>query len=161
MQRSVSRDPDVERNRRTVHRVFEEAVNRGDFSVLDDSWSPRMVNHGGGADREAIRAWLTDNRATFPDLHATIEAIIAEGDLVATRERWSATHLPSGRRVGGTIYHWFRFDGGLVVEEWSEGWSWLAGLSAVGATAVGTGRVFDVNGNIVPTSITRPRLETP
>lgn len=140
----------VAQNKSLVRRAFDEAVNRGDLRVVDDGWAPDMFNHGGVSDREAIKRWVLDTRATFPDLHATVEAIVGEESYVATRESWRATHALTGRRVNGTILHMFRFADGLVAEEWSQGWEWLDGIEVVSANGRREGRVFDVHANIVP-----------
>lgn len=129
----------ADENAALIRRAFDEAVNRSEFAVVRERFAPDMVNHGRDradghpefADREAIELWIMDRRATFPDLQVRIEALVARGDLVATRERWSGTHVRTGGQIRGTVFHFFRFDGGLVVEEWSGGWEWLAGHEIV------------------------------
>ncbi len=65
-------------------------------------------------------------KTAFPDLHATVEDVIAEGDKVVTRVTVRGTHQgeieefgpPTGRQVElqGLTLH--RIEGGKIVEEW-------------------------------------------
>lgn len=61
----------------------------------------------------------------FPDLHGTIEDMVAEGDRVVTRLRWQGTHqgelmgIPAtGNKVDFTMMTMHRVAGGKVVEGW-------------------------------------------
>jgi steroid delta-isomerase-like uncharacterized protein len=66
-------------------------------------------------------------KTAFPDMSATVEDVVAEGDKVVTRVTLRGTHQgeveefgpPTGRQVeakGITIH---RIDGGKIVEEWN------------------------------------------
>jgi predicted ester cyclase len=79
-------------------------------------------------------------RSSFPDLEATIETVVAEGDWVAARVTWQGTHrgeylgIPATNRpVLFEAYHVVRFAGGLAAECW--GTADLVGLAEqLGAT---------------------------
>jgi predicted ester cyclase len=83
---------------------------------------PGRVN-GPAASRETAE-WLL---AQFPDLHMTIEAIVAEGDLVAVRVLSEGTNLgplngvvpPTGKRFSAHQTHWFRVADGRLAEHWA------------------------------------------
>jgi predicted ester cyclase len=68
--------------------------------------------------------WLL---AQFPDLQMTIEAILAEGDMVAVRVFSEGTNLgplngvvpPTGKRFAARHSHWFRAEGGRLAEHWA------------------------------------------
>lgn len=77
--------------------------------------------------RELYMQFIISTRAAFPDLHATVEDQIAEGDKVVTR--WSVKgthhgsfrgHHPTGNtmRVTGIVIE--RIVDGKVVEGWIE-----------------------------------------
>ena len=67
-----------------------------------------------------------DYRQAFPDLHVTVEDLIAEGDRVAARLRFRGTHLgeldgiaPTGRRVDCTGIVISRIEEGKIAEDWA------------------------------------------
>ena len=77
--------------------------------------------------RKLYKQFIIRTRAAFPDLHATIEDQIAEGDKVVTRWSVQGTHQgkfrghhPTGNqmRVTGIVID--RIVGGKVVEGWME-----------------------------------------
>ena len=86
-----------EQNKVIVRRLFEELWNKGNLSVADQLFSPNYAHHdpstpdfGRGPESERKRATLY--RTAFPDLHLTIEDIIAEGETVMTRWSCHGTH---------------------------------------------------------------------
>ena len=81
-----------EHNKAIVRRLFAELWNTGNLSVADEIFAPNYSHHdpstpdfGRGPESEKKRATLY--RTAFPDLHLTIEDVIAEGETVMTR--WS------------------------------------------------------------------------
>jgi predicted ester cyclase len=83
---------------------------------------PGMVE--GSAHLRASVAWL---RGQYPDLRMTPEAIVVQGDLIATRVRSTGTNLgpvapgipPTGRRFQACQSHWFRVEDGRLAEHWA------------------------------------------
>jgi predicted ester cyclase len=64
-------------------------------------------------------------RAAFPDIHETIEDMLAEGDRVVTRSTWRGTHqgaflgiAPTGKQVSVTGIDISRVASGKFVEHW-------------------------------------------
>ena len=64
--------------------------------------------------------------AAFPDASATIEDMVAEGDKVAVRVTWRATHkgefmgiTPTGKQIEMTNTLIFRIADGKLVENWA------------------------------------------
>ena len=66
-------------------------------------------------------------KATFPDLHVDLGAVIGEGDLVATR--WTVTGtqqaeffgIPAtGKRVTVEGMNFYRLAGGKITEVWTQ-----------------------------------------
>ena len=79
------------------------------------------------ADRDGFKQFVAMYRVAFPDVHITIEDILAEGDRVMTR--WSATGThkgellgiaPTEKKVTVTGMSENRISGGKVVEQWNE-----------------------------------------
>jgi predicted ester cyclase len=67
-------------------------------------------------------------RSAFPDLNATVEDIVAEGDKVVVRQTWTGTHTggdfmgvpPTGRTVPIGVIDIIRIAGGKFVEHWGQ-----------------------------------------
>jgi predicted ester cyclase len=63
----------------------------------------------------------------FPDTRMTIEAIVADGDLVACRVASEGTNLgllnpmvpATGKRFSAQQSHWFRIEGSKLAEHWA------------------------------------------
>jgi predicted ester cyclase len=121
--------PTTEENKAHFRRTYEEVLNQGDLSVVDELISVDFINHAAppGRDRgpESLR-WLASMlRTAFPDLHFTIEELVAEGDMVAGRLTMSGTHEgpltgmpPTGRAVRQAHMHLVRYREGKAVEHW-------------------------------------------
>ncbi len=120
----------VEENKAIIRRLFEEFVNNGNLNVADEVFASDFVDHGSPPERQGlagVKESLTKFRAAFPDLHCTIESIIAEGDQVHVRTTIRGTHQgpyagiqPSGQQITWTGMDDFRFADGKVVERWAE-----------------------------------------
>jgi predicted ester cyclase len=120
-----------------VRRYFEEIFNRKDLhtaeEILADDYIEHAIApfgqsepgrvHGPEATKETAK-WLV---AQYPDLHMTIEALIADGDTVAVRVLSEGTNLgklngvipPTGKRFKARQSHWFRVEDGRLVEHWA------------------------------------------
>jgi predicted ester cyclase len=116
-------------NKAGFRRTYEELLNGGELSVADELVAPDFVNHEAppGKDRgpESMRGLATMLRTAFPDLHFTIEDLVAEGDTVAGRVTMSGTHEgpfmgmpPTGRSVRQDQMHIVRFRDGKAIEHW-------------------------------------------
>ena len=114
---------------KAVLRRNEEAFNKGDLAIADETIAPNYVYHGSGGQElkgpEGFKQIITMMRTAFPDLHMTVEDVVAEGDKVAHRLIIRGTHkgelmgiAPTGKQVtvpGANIAH---FEGGKQVEVW-------------------------------------------
>ncbi|MCB0144029.1 MAG: ester cyclase, partial [Caldilineaceae bacterium] len=67
----------TETNKAIVRRLWEEVWNQGNLSVCDEIFDADYAAHEKG--------FVPVLRAAFPDLHFTIEDMIAEDDKVVTR----------------------------------------------------------------------------
>lgn len=116
---------------REVVMAFVRAVNDQDWFAVEALLAPGFVRHsdaGGTVDgRGELVAFLQEEYATFPDAHEEVEAVIAEGDLVAARHVFTGTqdgrlgdHPPSGRRMQAHYLAMYRVVDGRIVEAWAE-----------------------------------------
>ncbi len=121
-----------EASKAAVRRVFEEIWNQGDVSLADELYHPDYVGYDPVAPDEGqahgpadVKMFVEMVRTAVPDIHFTIEELIADGDKVIARWRLVGTQTgtlmgmpPTGRRgsVSGTII--YRVQEGLLVQAW-------------------------------------------
>ena len=72
----------VEGNKAFVQRYIEEAWNKGNIDVVDELCAAHFIGGGYGG-VEGLKAAITSPRTSFPDLHFTVEEVIAEDYKVA------------------------------------------------------------------------------
>ena len=117
-----------EENKTQYRRTLEEVFNQGDLAIVDDLVAPDFLNHevppgmnnrGPDSTRQIVRML----RTAFPDLHFTIEELVADQDTVAGRVTMSGTHLglfqgipPTGRSFQQAHMHFVRFRDGKAIE---------------------------------------------
>ena len=122
----------LEQNKQLVQRLFNEVFNQRTLSVIDDIYTPNMVDHSAFPDQapgtEGIKTAINGFFEIFSDFEVTVEDMVAEKDRVVTRETWRGTHRPSNKSATGTVIHIFRVRDGRITDEWSRGWEWLEQL---------------------------------
>ena len=113
-------------NKEIVRRVIDEIVNKGELSLVDEVLAGDYVYHFPTHDikgPEGFKEFVTSMRRAFPDLHVTIEDLIAEGDKVAARVIMRGTFegelngiAPTGRKLAFPEAVFVRFENGKEVE---------------------------------------------
>ncbi len=125
----TGRDLELHAHRALVRRYYDELWNAWNFELAEKVLAPKLRFRGSlGVDVEGLAGFLRYMqmvRAAFPDFHNDIEALIAEGDQVAARLRYTGTHqgplfdlAPTGKKIsyGGAAL--FRIAGEHIVEGW-------------------------------------------
>jgi steroid delta-isomerase-like uncharacterized protein len=120
----------TQHNKTIVQRYLEEAVSRGSETAIEAYVSPDVVFtspytpqpiHG----IAGIKQMIAGLHVAFPDLQIREEAVVEEGDIVASR--WVATgtqtgdfmgNSPSGRPYKITGMSFYRVKDGKIVEGW-------------------------------------------
>jgi predicted ester cyclase len=121
----------TEEKNKALARRFLEAQAKGDLATLDELMAPDFVDRsvlpGQGSSREAYKRSVSEMLAAFSNINLTIEAQIAEGDLVTSRFTGRSLHVgaflgaaPTGEVANYTGIHIHRIAGDKIVEEWSE-----------------------------------------
>jgi steroid delta-isomerase-like uncharacterized protein len=120
---------DPEENKAIVIRYVEEAWNQQNLELLAELLNPDVVD-GSLVGIEAQKQFMTAYFTGFPDIHLTVEDLIAEGDKVVHRWLSSGTHqgelmgIPaSGNYVTSSGITIYRLADGKIVEFW---WAWDA-----------------------------------
>ena len=118
----------AEDNKEKVRRIVEQAINKGEMDVVDEVISENYIYHV--PDNEVVgpdgfKLYVAMMRAALPDLQMTINAMVAEGDLVASRFTITGTHqghfmgvAPTGNKVTISEAIFIRFEEGKEVEAW-------------------------------------------
>lgn len=119
----------TEDNKNLIHRFYEEVFNKKNVAALDAFYAPDHVDHtlppGMPTSPEGTKQAIIMTLVALPDLHVTIEDMIAEGDKVVTRFTTHGTQQgvfgsipPTGKRVAITTIEITRVADGKIVEDW-------------------------------------------
>jgi predicted ester cyclase len=122
--RHVERD-----NKEVVTEYIDGLWNQLRYDLIDQVLSPTVVAHASDGTNERgsqrFHQVIPAVRSAFPDLHLTIEEMLAEGDRVAVRLRINGTHegdfadlAPTHRRIDVQEWFFFRLADSRIVEYW-------------------------------------------
>ena len=117
----------AEENKALARRSWETV---DDPDRLDEVYAHDVAWHNPEGDVRGIeeaRQFADMYKTAFPDMSATVEDVIAEGDKVVTRVRLRGTHQgeieefgpATGRQVEVEGLSLHRIEGGKIVEEWN------------------------------------------
>jgi steroid delta-isomerase-like uncharacterized protein len=116
-----------DKNKKIARRAWEEVINKGNMSAVAELYDASYVYHTDPtvAGPDGVKTMVTTYRTAFPDLHLTLEDVLAEGDKVVVRFTAKGTHrgdlmgiAPSGKVVTVKGISIVRIAGGKIVEEW-------------------------------------------
>src|SRR6201984_2154189 len=111
--------------REFIRNHFEEFVNKKNFEIGNVNFAADFVDHGADvpprmpAGPAGAIAYVSVALKRFPDLHVTIEDMIAEDDRVVVRNRWTATDSQRGERLEFRGIVIWRIAGRQIVERWA------------------------------------------
>ncbi len=122
---------ELEKNKAVVQRYVDEIQNAHSLvtieSIFAEDFTDHMASSGGlflgGMDglKRGYAAFLN----AFPDLHVTVEDMIAEADKVVVYKTLTGTHRgthlgipPTGKRVQYQIISIYRIKNGKIAEYW-------------------------------------------
>jgi predicted ester cyclase len=120
----------LERNKELVRRLIDRGFNRGDLDVVDAIVDPDVITHNpiildAPPGPDSVRSGIAMLRRSFPDFHAEILDLVAEGDRVAVFLRLSGTNEGDYRRGGATkkrgsfrAFFIWRVANGRLAESW-------------------------------------------
>jgi steroid delta-isomerase-like uncharacterized protein len=118
-------------NKVLVRRWFDEVWNHGREELIEQMRAPDAVATGLGEGNQQSRGtgpfkdFYAKLRGTFPDLHVSVEDLIAEGDKVCVRLSVEGTHLgdalapATGRKVKFGAIVIARIADGRIAEAWN------------------------------------------
>ena len=117
----------VKDNSNAMRRLIEDAFTNGEVAVIDELVAPDCVEHqrGNPNGAEGAKEVARTLHRWMSDFSLTIEDLIAEGDMVWTRNRARGVntgsvmgHPPTGLLVEIDVIDIGRFKDGLMVEHW-------------------------------------------
>jgi predicted ester cyclase len=111
--------------REFIRNHFEQFVNQKNVQIGKVNFAPDFVDHG--ADVPAgmppgpagAIAYVGGALKRFPDLHVTIEDMIAEDDRVVVRNHWTATDSQTGKKIQFRGIVIWRIGAKQIKERWA------------------------------------------
>lgn len=109
--------------------AFGQTVNAGNLDAFDDLVAPDSVDHdpapGQVAGPEGFKAFFTDLRTAFPDLHVEVETLVADDDQVGFAYTLTGTHQgpfqghdATGKPIKVRGLQISKFAYGKMIERW-------------------------------------------
>jgi predicted ester cyclase len=126
----------LDQMKQLVRSHFEDFVNKRHAAVIHKNMTSNFLDHDGPGgkttDANGDELMMLGMYKTMPDLHLTIEEMIAEGDKVVCRNIWRWTNAASGKKMQFHGFVLWRFEGDKIAERWAtvtppaEGTAWSA-----------------------------------
>lgn len=126
----------LEQMKTFVREHFEEFVNKRNAAVIHKNMTSDFRDHDGPGGKptgvDGDEQMMMSMYKAMPDLHLTIEDMIAEGDKVMCRNIWLWTDTASRKKMQFHGFVLWRFEGDKIAERWATvtppagGGSWTA-----------------------------------
>jgi len=111
----------IEENKTIKRRIWEELLNGGRTEKIDELIATNYVYHGPGGHEikgiEGLKKFITWLHTSFPNIHFTLDDLIAEGDKVVDFWTMKGTHK-SNKQLEQQGIVISRIASGKVVETW-------------------------------------------
>jgi steroid delta-isomerase-like uncharacterized protein len=124
---SPARAGDAEANKEAYRHYIEELWNKRDQSAVERYLAPNYVEHNNNLPpgRDGRWGFVSKVLTAFPDYHAEIQEVVAEGDRAVARVQWTGTqdgpyegHPPTHNKLVFSTADFFRFENGKIAEHW-------------------------------------------
>ena len=113
-----------------VTRFYTSVHNDHDLTILDGAFDPKVVAHWSGLPElhgaDELRAAVTADLDAFPDQELTLDELVVNGEVAASRWTFHGTHtgdyygIPAtGRAITCTVVAFDRIRDGMLVENWT------------------------------------------
>jgi steroid delta-isomerase-like uncharacterized protein len=118
-----TRDALEERNKALVRRWIEEGFNQRKLTVVDELFIEGFVVNGQVIGRDGLKQGMSRHLTGFPDLHVTIEDMLADGPKVGVWYMVEGTHQgefetipPTGKHAKWTGFDLFTVEGDKIAK---------------------------------------------
>jgi predicted SnoaL-like aldol condensation-catalyzing enzyme len=112
----------IAENKAAMRRIFEQVINAKRLDAADELFSDEHELHPESPDigrgGEGMKRAFAGLHEQFPDVRVTIESMVAEADMVATRLTFSGTDVATGARATWPEVVFTRFSAAKAVESW-------------------------------------------
>jgi predicted ester cyclase len=108
-----------------IRNHFEEFVNKKNIRIGEVNFAPNFVDHGADVPSglppgpEGAMQYVSSALKKAPDLHVTIEDLIAEDDKVVVRNHWTGTDAASSQRIEFSGIVIWRIANRQIVDRWA------------------------------------------
>ena len=122
-----ARAADVEANKALFRSYIEEVWNQRKLDAADRYVAPGLIEHNPNLPPglDGRKKFAAAVQAAFPDYHAEIQEIIAEGDRLVARVQWTGTQdgpfqgrPPTHNKLRFSTSDFLRVENGKFVEHW-------------------------------------------
>jgi steroid delta-isomerase-like uncharacterized protein len=108
-------------NKALVKSFVEEVFNKHDLSAIEKYFAKKTPPAGS----EGFKQFLSEFFTAFPDIHANIEHVVAENDIVVVFLDFTGTHKgefqgrpPTNKKVNTRSADLYRIENEKIVEHW-------------------------------------------
>lgn len=103
----MTRASDLERNKALIRAHYESTTNNYDPAQIERQVAEDFHDHTLGVKLgpAGVKRHIEAILRAFPDLHVSIDDMVAEGDRVAVRATWQGTHLGEFQTLQPTERH--------------------------------------------------------
>ena len=124
---SPARAADSEANKASYRSYIEQLWNKRDQSAVERYLAPNYVEHNKNLPpgRDGRWGFVSKVLTAFPDYHAEIQDVVADGDRVVARVQWTGTQdgpyegrPPTHNKLVFSTADFFRFENGKIAEHW-------------------------------------------
>ena len=120
-----SMENQMERNKATVRKLYEEILNTGKLDRLNGIISEEYTGIRGEKGATGFAETVNSIRLGFPDIKWTVEDLIAEDSKVVVRWTWKGTNTgsfrgfpPSNKQVSDNAIAIYQFQGDKIIKAW-------------------------------------------
>ena len=124
---SPARAADIEANKELYRHYIEDLWNKKDPGAPDRYLAPNYVEHNTNLPPglDGRKRFVATVLTAFPDYHAKVLEVLAEGDRVVARVQFTGTNdgpcegrLPTHNNLSFFTADFFRIAGGKIAEHW-------------------------------------------
>ena len=106
-----------------VRNHFEDFVNKRKADVIRKNMTPDFYDHNGPGNKptdvKGDEDMMVGMYKAMPDLHLTIEHLVAEGDRVVGQNVWRWKDHQTGKDMEFHGFVMWRFEGDRIAERWA------------------------------------------